>query len=219
MFSKRPIKVPKPPHLRGRFSSLLILLIFLMVISVVFLSSLNDARKPAIYLYPVEDMTIKVEVDVNGFMHDDIPEYGNGWEVFVTREGIIENTYDYLFYEALLWRVDLPDRGWVIPYADLKTWLESKLPELGLNEKESEQFLEYWLAELPVANYYEIKLLEDGYLAKNMQLSILPQPDTKIRLLFHFKPLEEKRQLIEPVIITPERKGFTVVEWGGILND
>lgn len=215
-------RVPEPPNKRQTFfkkSSFLITLIgAIMLMAAIVLSSLNDARKPAIYLYPTTDMNIKVKVDVNGFMYKDIPAYGKGWDVFTTKEGLIENKYDYLFYEALLFRLVLPAEGWVVEYSNLETWFNEKLPELGLNEKESAQFMEYWLEELPVANYYEIKLLDETFLTKNMTLSISPEPDTMIRLIFNFRPLLEKETINEPFISTPIRNGFTVVEWGGLLD-
>jgi hypothetical protein len=40
-----------------------------------------------------------------------------------------------------------------------------------------------------------------------------------IRLEFYFKPIKSNMKLQEPVITTPERKGFTVVEWGGVLDN
>ena len=77
--------------------------------------------------------------------------------------------------------------------------------------------MEYWLSEMPAANYYEIHLLDDEFMKENMDLIISPQPDTVIRLNFYFKPHDEKIDLVEPGIETPQRKGFTVVEWGGII--
>ena len=74
------------------------------------------------------------------------------------------------------------------------------------------------MKELPETSYYEIKLLEEQYLNENMALNISPQPDTVIRLMFNFRPLKKEINLQKPNIIVPERKGFTVVEWGGILD-
>jgi len=178
----------------------------------------GQIEKPAIYLYPVEDSQIDVKVLVNGELTLTIPDYENGWNVFVTKEGIIENKYDYLFYEADLNIISLPEEGWVIKYEELNNWFENQLPILGLNEKETSQFIEYWMERLPKANYYEIKLFEDKFLKENMDLLITPTPDTLIRLEFNFKALEDKITLPEPTIKTPERNGFVVVEWGGILE-
>ena len=175
-------------------------------------------KKPAVYLYPQEDSFIEVKVDVNGKFTKTEPEYGNGWSVFVTKEGIIDGKYDYLFWEADLNKIELPDEGWIVEYAELENWFDANLPKLGLNEKEKRQFEEYWLARLPKSNYYEIKLLSGEFMKQNMDLLVSPEPDTIIRLNFNFRPLSEKTDLTEPVIETPERKGFTVVEWGGILE-
>ncbi len=176
-------------------------------------------KKPAIYLYPLEDSLIKVQLNINGKIINDIPAYENGWTVFVTKEGLIDNRYDYLFYEAELNQIKLPNDGWVVKSEELNNWLDTNLLKLGLNDKEKNQFKEYWLNELPKSNYYEIKLFEDKFLKENMDLIVSPQPDTTIRLNFYFKPLKEKSNIQEPKIVTPKRNGFTVVEWGGVLDN
>jgi hypothetical protein len=175
-------------------------------------------KKPAVYLYPLEDSQISVKLDINGMIIKDVPEYNGGWDVFVTKESLIENQYDYLFYEAKLNKVDIPSEGWVVPYIQLNNWFEINLKKLGLNEKEKDQFKDYWLKEFPESNYYEIKILSEEFLDKNMDLIIEPKPDTEIRINFLFKPIEESYEIKNPQIITPTRRGFTVVEWGGILN-
>ncbi len=176
------------------------------------------AKKPAVYLYPREDSAINVTLVINGKLTKTEPEYGGGWQVFATKEGIIDGKYDYLFWEANLNKLDLPDEGWVVGYADLEGWFDTNLPKLGLNEKEKAQFMEYWLEKLPKAKYYEIKLLSGEFMKQNMDLIVSPKPDTVIRLNFQFKPLSEKIELSAPEIETPKRAGFTVVEWGGILG-
>lgn len=174
-------------------------------------------EKPAIYLYPEIDSQISVKLNINGQLIKDIPSYNNGWDVYVTKEGIIENKYDYLFYENTLNNLELPEEGWIISKKELDNWFETKLPQLGLNNKEKTQFKEYWIPRLTNSNYYEIKLLDIDFLNENMGLIISPQPDTEIRIIFSFKEVNKPYSLEEPLIITPIRKGFTVVEWGGIL--
>jgi len=205
---------------KGLKISLIVLgVIFVLMVAGIVLAGFSSmvARKPAVYLYPEEDSQIQVKLDVNGKIIEDIPVYNGGWDVFVTTEGIIENQYDYLFYEAKLKEVAIPDEGWIVSYDDLDTWFEVNLDKLGLNEKEKFQFKEYWLEELGESNYYEIKLLSDEFLNENMDLIISPKPDTEIRLNFLFKPLRKQYDIVNPEIITPVRQGFTVVEWGGIL--
>ncbi|MDD4901746.1 MAG: hypothetical protein PHE24_01285 [Patescibacteria group bacterium] len=176
-------------------------------------------KKPAVYLYPEQPTKVSVAVDLKGIITKSDPEYYQGWEVTAEPGGLINGQYDYLFYEAQLDQLQLPREGWVVAGEKLENWFDSNLPKLGLNGHEKSQFKEYWLAELPPAEYYEIKLLSDSFLAQNMNLKISPQPTTLIRRDFYFQPLEKKIILAEPRIITPERKGFTVVEWGGMLNE
>ena len=48
-----------------------------------------------------------------------------------------------------------------------------------------------------------------------MPLEINPKPDTIIRVLMVFKRLEEPIDIAEQKLETPQRTGFTAVEWGG----
>ncbi len=110
----------------------------------------------------------------------------------------------------------IPDEGWVVKSSEIGKWFEFMLPKLGLNLKERMQFKEYWVPKFSGSEYYEVKLLKTETL--NEQLIIDPKPDTIIRVSFYFKPLNEKISLKEPAIVTPQRRGFVAVEWGGIMD-
>jgi len=174
--------------------------------------------KPVVYLYPPEDMDVEVRVDINGRITKSIPDYGDMWCVHATKEGLIDSRYNYLFYEASLNRLDRPKTGWVVEYNNLSNWFDEKLPELGLNKAEAEEFKEYWINKLPESRYYQIGLLSDEFLETDMDLIVEPKPDTVIRLIFYFKPLDERVDIPELIIHKKERLGFTVVEWGGIMD-
>lgn len=176
-------------------------------------------KKPAVYLYPLEKTEVSVAVDLKGEIIKSEPDYHEGWKVIVEPSGLIDGKYDYLFYEARLNQLQLPKEGWVVGYKELGNWFDVNLKGLGLNEKEIFQFKEYWLSELPVAKYYEIKLLGDDFLRSDMNLVFDPRPTTVIRRNFYFKPLKSQIAVEEPNVITPDRKGFTVVEWGGLLGE
>lgn len=173
-------------------------------------------KKPAVYLYPEKNTNVSVKVFVNGHLTVTEPEYGTGWNVNASPDGTIDGKYDYLFYEASLNRIELPDEGWVVEFGQIEKWFDETLPAMGLNKKETEQFKEYWLKDLKRANYYEIRLLGNDFLENNMRLDITPAPETLLRLNFHFKPVYAKTELKTPEIKKIERKGFTVIEWGGI---
>jgi hypothetical protein len=179
------------------------------------INSLN-VKKPAVYLYPEKTTEIQVKLTINGYLTKTEPFYDNEWNVIARPDGLIDNKYDYLFYEADLKKIELPDEGWIVEYNKLEKWFDESLPNLGLNTKEKRQFKDYWLKNLKYSNYYEIKLLDNNFLNDNMKLIIVPEPQTIIRFIFYFTPVNEKIFLKEPTITKKERKGFTVVEWGGI---
>ncbi|MFX1454384.1 MAG: hypothetical protein ACFFDB_03330 [Promethearchaeota archaeon] len=208
----------------------IIIVIFLIIVSIILTSTVitiytylpSDSDepivfKPAIYLYPQEPLKIKVSLTINGEITVSEPEYNNGWIVAVEPGGNIEGNYDYLFYEARLNVLEIPEEGWCVEYKNLELWMNCTLKELGLNEKESKDFMDFWLNFLSIANYYEIKLLSKEYLAFNMGLIIDPIPETIIRVILTFSPHKNAFEIENPLIKTPTRSGFTVVEWGGFI--
>ena len=49
-----------------------------------------------------------------------------------------------------------------------------------------------------------------------MPLEVSPKPETTIRILMEFKSLDQEIEIKEQKLERVERKGYTVVEWGGI---
>jgi len=177
-------------------------------------------KKPALYLYPNKTEKVEVILKPKGQITKTIPEYKDKWLVVANPNGLVDNRYPYLFYEVALENsVDLPKEGWIVKTTELEKWFDMNLPKLGLNEKEIKDFKEYWLSELKGYSYYKIRLLSEEFLDENIAVKINPKPDTFIRVIFYFEgTFNSKEKLIEPQIKTPIRKGFTAVEWGGILK-
>ena len=51
-----------------------------------------------------------------------------------------------------------------------------------------------------------------------MPLYFSEQPDSVIRVLVDFKPLDKKIKVKEQKLIKQERSGFSVVEWGATIH-
>ncbi len=62
-------------------------------------------------------------------------------------------------------------------------------------------------------NYIRFATLEE--INNNMPLELSIEPDTLIRVLMQYKPLDKYMEVKEQKLVTPYRNGFTVVEWGG----
>ncbi len=179
-------------------------------------------KKPAIYIYPLNDNTkVYLKLKTTSSIIYSCPLYNNGWEVVVDKDGKINRKYNYLFYElSLKDNLILFPGGWVVEYNELNKCFDNILPKLGLNYKEIKDFKDYWINALPFSEYYEIRLVDSEFLKKIIDLDITPTPETLIRVMFYFRPLDSNDyNLKEPNLKNILRKGFTVVEWGGILEN
>ena len=93
--------------------------------------------------------------------------------------------------------------------------MEEKLAILGLNEREANEFIIYWLPKLEANKYNLIRFETMEEIEAYMPLNIEPKPDTLIRLVMDFKGLNRPIEIREQKLKTPIREGYTVVEWGG----
>ena len=184
-----------------------------------------EKAKPVIYLYPEKEEKINVKVaPVGGFTVTD-PEYGNGWNVNATPEGVITNSADGKQYPYLFWEggkegvVLTPKEGFVVAKEDVSATLEKALSQFGLNEQERADFKEFWVPKLSHAPYYFLTFISQSEIDRVAPMTVSPKPDTVIRVLMDYKPFVEAID-VEPLVITSTpRTGFTVVEWGGIVRD
>ncbi len=182
---------------------------------------LTDAmvEKPAVYIYPEEDGPCQVRLGLNHGtrLTASIPEYGDGWDVFVETTGRIDGKYDYLFYEAVLtWFPDIT-HGWCLGRQELPWRLAEILRELGLNEAETADFLAYWQGRLAHWEYYQIWPVVDAALDPWVELAVVPAPDSIRRFWLVFRGCDRFAELPPPQIEPFVRNGMTVVEWGGVL--
>ncbi|MBR3131867.1 hypothetical protein IKG33_00415 [Candidatus Saccharibacteria bacterium] len=100
--------------------------------------------------------------------------------------------------------------------SDSAKFLEEKLEILGLNYKEKEEFIVYWLPKLESHNYNYIYFATEEEIEKEMPLEFSVKPDTLIRIRMIFEGLDDFKEVKEQTLTpAPERNGFTVVEWGG----
>ena len=176
--------------------------------------------KPVVYLYPEEPMDISVQLKLKESKFTTVyPKFTkkDTWNVHAETDGTISikgRKYPYLFWEAESY--DLPDsnEGFVVTDKDAQSFLEEKLDILGLNDKEKTDFITFWLPIL-LKNKLSLCTFQTKKFFDTMELNVTPKPDSMIRIFLSIikldKPVNVKEQKLESV----ERKGFTVVEWGG----
>ena len=177
------------------------------------------ARKPAIYLYPQVEQKIKVLLNFKGKLTFTFPEYKNGWDVIAFPNGTIKNVIDNSEFNYLFWEghheinYDF-SKGFVVENNNLIKFFQDKLKFLGLNDKEMNEFIIYWVPIMQKNKFNLITFQTDLY-TKNAELIIDPKPDSLLRVFMVYKALNEKINLPEQKLEKFERKGFSVIEWGG----
>lgn len=176
------------------------------------------AKKPLIYLYPTEDTQVSVKLGNPNKLTSTYPAYNGDWNVFAKKDGTLVKdgrSYYGLYWEGANYTAKQSDEGFVVAGKDSAKFLEEKLAQLGLTEREANEMIIYWLPQLEKNAYNYIRFDLNDVMDKYMPLNVLPKPDTMIRVMMVFKPLEKPVTVHEQKLSTPERKGFTVVEWGG----
>ena len=177
--------------------------------------------KPIIYLYPTEETKVSVKLLKDDSITCSYPKYEESWEVVAKPNGDLTYLSNgrqlyALYYESKNnIKIDVQKDGFIVKSEDVAEFLEEKLEILGLNQREAEEFIIYWLPKLESNKYNYIRFATEEEINENMPLEINPKPDTIIRILMTYKGLDEPIDVEEQKLITPERNGFVVVEWGG----
>lgn len=207
------------------FLILLIINIIVVPITICLLrayaASLDTVAKPIIYLYPEEDISLTVELGNPEKLSCSYPKYcEDGWQVLAKPNGTLIDIKTNKELYALYWegkknkKTEMTD-GFVIKGEDSASFLEEKLKVLGLNSKESEEFIIYWLPKLEANKYNYIRFASIEEINEYMPLEFSVEPDSIIRVLMQFKALNSYIEVPEQELTTPERTGFVAVEWGG----
>ncbi len=176
-----------------------------------------DTAKPVIYLYPERSTDVSIQLDYNGLLTTTYPAYKDGWNVTAKPDGTISDgkrEYYCLFWEGISAVPYDLSSGFVVKGNETEAFLERSLAELGLNDKEANEFIIYWLPKMENNPYNLISFQEEQY-TDNARLTVSPQPDSILRVFMAWKGLEQPvtvpSQELKPFV----RQGFTLVEWGG----
>ena len=178
----------------------------------------NVSYKPIIYLYPKETTEIEVKLGKEELLTTTYPKYNNGWNVVANSNGILnigDKTYYGLYWEGYNNLSNVFVDGFVVSREETVNFLEEKLKLLGLNDRESNEFIIYWLPKLEKNEYNLIRFETLEKINEEMPLIINPKPDKIIRVFMEYMPITKKYKIKEQTLVKNERVGFTVVEWGG----
>lgn len=180
-------------------------------------------KKPILYLYPTQETEVTVEFHFNGTLKTTFPKYDDNWKVMASPNGQLYDTKTKRTYTSLFWdgEIELPkshyqyNEGFVIAKENLTTFLIEKLEHIGLNHQETNDFIQFWLPILEQNQFNFIHFLVNDACNEVAVNTVHPQPETNIRVYMDFFGLNQFKSVPEQKLPKTERKGFTLVEWGG----
>lgn len=183
--------------------------------------------KPVIYLYSIARIKVSMDLDYVGDLTFTYPQYNESWRVNVDANGIHSEHYDKS-YPYLFWEGEMDDLnyekengkllGELVVTDTVVDYLERQLSAIGLNRTEQTDFITFWAPRMMDKKYVFIQfLLDDLYSSRIASLTLSKDPDSQKRVYLLFSTYDEPPtvqsipQKFEPF----ERKGFTLIEWGG----
>lgn len=177
--------------------------------------------KPVIYVYPEKEQQINIQLNVNGDLAFTYPTYNNGWSFTASPNGNIEmggKDYNYLFWDSKMEANKLLPKnteGFLVSSDTLLSFLENSLNQMGLNSKESADFITYWYPRMSVNEKNYIHFLFNEACNSYAELNITPKPDHVFRVGMLWSKTNSDVVPTSQTFEKMNRKGFSVIEWGG----
>ncbi|MBC7863094.1 MAG: hypothetical protein IAF38_08975 [Bacteroidia bacterium] len=181
------------------------------------------AEKPVIYVYPKEKTDVTIQLDLKGTLGFTYPEYKNKWSFTANTDGTIlmgDKKFNYLFWEGetgIEKKAIDNSEGFIVGKNELVDFLEKKLSEMGLNSKESADFITYWAPQMAANEKNYVHFLFNAECDEYAQLNIEPKPEQVFRVFMLWSKAEgtNAKALTEQKMPVFNRNGLSVLEWGG----
>lgn len=184
------------------------------------LEHIGGYAKPVLYLYPEKTTEVTVNFEKEDNLTTTYPKFKDEWKVKVKPNGDMYDE-DGKYYYGLYWEENLNHKvnfseGFYVSKENAIPFLEEKLSYIGLNDKERNEFIMYWLPIIEKNEhnliYFELTEERENF----NKLLIEPKPDSLLRLAIHVKKVNGPQNIKEQKLTKFDRKGFSAIEWGGI---
>ncbi|MCE3229024.1 MAG: hypothetical protein K0S32_3575 [Bacteroidetes bacterium] len=179
--------------------------------------------KPVIYVYPQQTINVNITLSLNGKLNFTYPQYNSCWNFVAHPDGTIDmnsKKYHYIFWDGaanIQTKDILSNEGFIVDKNNLVSFLEEKLGQMGLNSKETADYITYWVPRMNINGTNLVRFLFNEEFDKYAPLNIDPKPDNLFRVFMIWRDVSNVKCLdIKPQPFPCfKREGFTVVEWGG----
>ena len=180
----------------------------------------NNFHKPILYLYPKEETKVRVDFEDESKLVTTYPKFKNYWGVKAKPNGDLDVNGKY--YYALYWDEKIDenikfDEGFYVDKENAISFLEDKLSYIGLNDRERNEFIMYWLPILEKNEHNLVKFIFTDERQEQNELIIEPKPDSLLRVSIVIKKVDGKVNIKEQELERFNRFGFSAVEWGGMV--
>ena len=178
-------------------------------------------KKPIIYFYPEEEMDLSVTFVYEEMLTTTYPKYDGGWNIHLKEDGTItlpgsDREYYGLYYESVPNYECTFEEGFYVTGENAATFLEEKMDYMGFTNRETDEFIMYWLPILERNGQSLVYFEETLERNEESPLVFSVTPDTLIRTVIHIKKVDAPVDIAPQQLTHVERGGFTVTEWGGL---
>lgn len=146
---------------------------------------------------------------------------GFGFEY--AKDACLANNYPYIYWDGISFKKLIKkDSGWSVKKEDIEKFLTEKAQEIGMNDGEKAEFVRYWTHKVKnyPSNYFTIYFLQNKEVDDYVKLKVSPKPESWNRVQIIITPSFDKKYDLQPYKLEKiNREGFTLVEWGGVIND
>ncbi len=177
--------------------------------------------KPVIYFHTNEERTFDLSVKPVGSFTFVYPEMNESWKGIAKTNGeiAIEGTnYPYLFWESnQQYAFHSEGNGYKVEKSAVVSFLQKKLTELGLNQREQTDFITYWGPQLAENETSFVQFTVDYNCDKFAEMTCSPAPDFTRRVYIQISQWDSQfENYLEDVSFSPIPKSeWYILEWGG----
>ncbi|MCB9189638.1 MAG: hypothetical protein H6599_10215 [Flavobacteriales bacterium] len=185
-------------------------------------------KKPVLYIYSDEKVSMDLSLKTDVALTFTYPKYENGWTIEVDpQDGLSVNgkNYPYLFWEGrdfgnIKYSSEEEEIvGEVIKTDTVVSYLETVTKKMGLNSRESTDFITFWGPILSTHDFafVQFALDEDYDQVAEIKSTVLIENERRIFMLYEsfdqFPAINcTQSQADIPMF---QRGGLTLIEWGG----
>lgn len=194
-----------------------------MTIALRFMSSEQPIMvfKPVIYFHTDSEKAFDLSVKPVGKFTFVYPEMNDSWKGVASPNGEVTiggNNYPYLFWESnQKYRFHSEGNGFKVEKTDVVSFLQEKLTELGLNQKEQTDFITFWGPKLVQNETSFVQFSIDDSCDQFAQLICSPQPESVHRVYIQMAKWDPYFELFlnDLTFSSVVNESWSLLEWGG----